>query len=60
MPWPIDQKKLDRVLALMKDQDVTALVVRARQHPLSHQLLVHEGIRRGGVSPRRRSHTHRD
>ena len=29
MPWPIDQKKLDRVRALMKDQDVSALVVRA-------------------------------
>src|ERR1700733_7655906 len=29
MPWPIDEAKLDRVRALMKDQDVTALVVRA-------------------------------
>jgi len=29
MAWPIDQAKLDRVRALMKDQDVTALVVRA-------------------------------
>src|ERR1700720_4265181 len=29
MPWPVDEVKLDRVRALMKDQDVTALVVRA-------------------------------
>jgi Xaa-Pro aminopeptidase len=29
MSWPIDQAKLNRVRALMKDQDVTALVVRA-------------------------------
>jgi len=29
MPWPIDEAKLNRVRALMKDQDVTALVVRA-------------------------------
>ncbi len=29
MPWPVDQAKLDRVRALMKGQDVTALVVRA-------------------------------
>jgi Xaa-Pro aminopeptidase len=29
MPWPIDLEKLDRVRALMKDQDLTALVVRA-------------------------------
>jgi Xaa-Pro aminopeptidase len=29
MPWPVDGVKLDRVRALMKDQDVTALVVRA-------------------------------
>jgi len=29
MPWPLDQVKLDRVRALMKEQDVTALVVRA-------------------------------
>jgi Xaa-Pro aminopeptidase len=29
MSWPIDEAKLNRVRALMKDQDVTALVVRA-------------------------------
>src|SRR6202142_3061375 len=29
MPWPIDESKLNRVRALMTDQDMTALVVRA-------------------------------
>src|SRR6266704_5641288 len=29
MAWPLDQSKLNRVRALMKDQDVTVLVVRA-------------------------------
>jgi Xaa-Pro aminopeptidase len=29
MPWPIDEAKLNRVRALMKDQDLSALVVRA-------------------------------
>ncbi|HEV3208313.1 MAG TPA: Xaa-Pro peptidase family protein [Terriglobales bacterium] len=29
MAWPVDQTKLERVRALMKDQDVSALVVRA-------------------------------
>lgn len=29
MPWPIDESKLDRVRALMKDQSLSALVVRA-------------------------------
>src|ERR1700737_5365910 len=29
MTWPVDHLKLDRVRALMKDQDMTALVVRA-------------------------------
>jgi Xaa-Pro aminopeptidase len=29
MPWPIDELKLNRVRALMKDQDLAALVVRA-------------------------------
>src|SRR5436305_5877294 len=29
MTWPIDNTKLDRVRALMKEQDVSALVVRA-------------------------------
>jgi len=29
MPWPIDLEKLNRVRALLKDQDLTALVVRA-------------------------------
>jgi Xaa-Pro aminopeptidase len=29
MPWPIDEAKLTRVRALMKDRDLTALVVRA-------------------------------
>jgi Xaa-Pro aminopeptidase len=29
MPWPIDKVKLDRVRSLMRDQDLTALVVRA-------------------------------
>jgi Xaa-Pro aminopeptidase len=29
MAWPIDESKLSRVRALMKDQDMTALVVRA-------------------------------
>jgi Xaa-Pro aminopeptidase len=34
MSWPIDQTKLDRVRALMKDQDLTALVVRAPDNVL--------------------------
>ncbi len=34
MPWPIDQTKLDRVRALMKDQDLAALVVRAPDNVL--------------------------
>ncbi len=34
MPWPIDESKLDRVRALMKDQDLTALVVRAPDNVL--------------------------
>ena len=29
MSWPVDEAKLNRVRTLMKDQDVTALVVRA-------------------------------
>ena len=29
MSWPVDETKLNRVRALMKDQDLTALVVRA-------------------------------
>src|SRR6202140_1886943 len=29
MSWPVDEAKLNRVRALMKDQDLTALVVRA-------------------------------
>src|SRR5246500_3335854 len=29
MTWPVDKSKLDRVRALMKDQDVCALVARA-------------------------------
>jgi Xaa-Pro aminopeptidase len=29
MSWPIDEAKLNRVRALMKDQEITALVVRA-------------------------------
>ena len=29
MSWPVDEAKLSRVRALMKDQDLTALVVRA-------------------------------
>jgi Xaa-Pro aminopeptidase len=34
MSWPIDQTKLNRVRALMKDQDLTALVVRAPDNVL--------------------------
>jgi Xaa-Pro dipeptidase len=34
MPWPVDQAKLDRVRALMKDQDLSALVVRAPDNML--------------------------
>ncbi len=34
MPWPIDKTKLDRVRALMRDQDVAALVVRAPDNVL--------------------------
>src|SRR6202521_4612561 len=34
MAWPIEQTKLDRVRALMKDQDLTALVVRAPDNVL--------------------------
>src|SRR5512140_2528749 len=29
MAWPLDEAKLNRVRALMKDQDLSALVVRA-------------------------------
>ena len=29
MSWPIDKSKLDRVRSLMKDQELSALVVRA-------------------------------
>ena len=29
MSWPIDEGKLNRVRALMKDQDLSALIVRA-------------------------------
>jgi len=34
MAWPVDKSKLDRVRALMKDQDVCALVVRAPDNVL--------------------------
>ena len=34
MPYPIDNLKLDRVRVLMKDQDITALVVRAPDNVL--------------------------
>ena len=34
MSWPVDHVKLDRVRALMKDQDVSALVVRAPDYML--------------------------
>ncbi len=34
MAWPKDESKLDRVRALMKDQDVSALVVRAPDNVL--------------------------
>ena len=34
MAWPVDHGKLDRVRALMKDQDVSALVVRAPDNML--------------------------
>src|SRR5690349_3978690 len=34
MAWPIDESKLNRVRALMKDQDVSALVVRAPDNVL--------------------------
>ncbi|HVO63454.1 MAG TPA: Xaa-Pro peptidase family protein [Terriglobales bacterium] len=34
MPWPIDNSKLERVRALMKAQDVSALVVRAPDNVL--------------------------
>ena len=34
MAWPKDESKLNRVRALMKDQDVTALVVRAPDNVL--------------------------
>jgi Xaa-Pro aminopeptidase len=34
MAWPVDYGKLDRVRALMKDQDVSALVVRAPDNML--------------------------
>src|SRR5437764_13537328 len=34
MPYPIDTLKLDRVRALMKDQDLSALVVRAPDNVL--------------------------
>src|SRR5215472_7410481 len=34
MPWPTDNQKLKRVRAMMKDQDLTALVVRAPDNVL--------------------------
>ena len=34
MSWPKDESKLNRVRALMKDQDVSALVVRAPDNVL--------------------------
>src|SRR2546421_8578628 len=34
MPWPVDQTKLDRVRALMKERDLRALVVRAPDNVL--------------------------
>src|SRR5437879_3591657 len=34
MPWPVDHTKLDRVRALMKDQDLSAVVVRAPDNVL--------------------------
>ena len=34
MSWPKDESKLSRVRALMKDQDVSALVVRAPDNVL--------------------------
>ena len=34
MAWPKDESKLNRVRALMKDQDVSALVVRAPDNVL--------------------------
>ena len=34
MPWPVDQAKLNRVRALMNDQDLSALVVRAPDNVL--------------------------
>src|SRR5574337_33879 len=34
MAWPIDNTKLDRVRALMRDQGVSALVVRAPDNVL--------------------------
>src|SRR5579863_2836627 len=34
MPWPIDELKLNRVRSLMKEQDVTALIVRAPDNVL--------------------------
>src|SRR5438132_13419643 len=34
MAWPLDESKLNRVRALMKDQDLSALVVRAPDNVL--------------------------
>jgi Xaa-Pro aminopeptidase len=34
MPWPIDNQKLNRVRAMLKDQDVTVLVARAPDNVL--------------------------
>src|SRR5215475_875932 len=34
MTWPVDELKLNRVRALMKEQDVSALVVRAPDNVL--------------------------
>src|SRR5439155_1338292 len=34
MAWPLDEAKLNRVRALMKDQDLSALVVRAPDNVL--------------------------
>ena len=52
MTWPRDDAKLDRVQALMAEEDLDALVVRAPDNVLYLTNFGDEGVRRG-VFPRK-------
>ena len=58
MAWAKDESKLNRVRGLMKDQEVSAVVARPDNVPVSHQLLVHEGYD-AVVFRKKRSHVDR-